>query len=138
MHSLQPLSPAEEQVMFALWQLPAPVQRIDLQKALAPRCRWAAPTLLNFLYRMEQKGYVRSEKQGNRNLYTPLIRRQDYAAARFSALLEGLCGGSLCCLVDILENSGRLDLPAMEALRSHLDTLIAESPEYSDYYDTWQ
>ena len=66
------------------------------------------------------------------------MRRQDYAAARAQELLELFCGGSMSRLVDALEDSGRLELPALEALRSHLDTMIAESSAYGDYYDTWQ
>ena len=41
-------------------------------------------------------------------------------------------------LVDALEDSGRLELPALEALRSHLDSMITENSSYGDYYDTWQ
>ena len=41
-------------------------------------------------------------------------------------------------LLDALEDSGRLELPALEALRSHLDSMITENSSYGDYYDTWQ
>lgn len=134
----QELSRSEELVMAALWQLPQPARRADIQKQLAGSANWADTTLCNFLYRLEKKGYVKTEKEQNHNCYTALVRRQDYAAARAQELLELFCGGSMSRLVDALEDSGRLELPALEALRSHLDTMIAENSAYGDYYDTWQ
>lgn len=134
----QELSRSEELVMAALWQLPQPARRADIQKQLHGRADWADTTLLNFLYRLEKKGYVKAEKEQNHNGYTALVRRQDYAAACAQELLDLFCGGSMSRLVDALEDSGRLELPALEALRSHLDTMIAESSAYGDYYDTWQ
>ena len=52
--------------------------------------------------------------------------------------MDLFCGGSMSHLLDALEDSGRLELPALEALRSHLDSMITENSSYGDYYDTWQ
>lgn len=131
------LSASEELVMAALWQARLPAQRIDLQKLLKPAHSWADSTLINFLYRLEEKGFVRREQQGNRNLYTPLVRREDYAAARLTELARLFGGGSLTGLLDALANAGQLDLPTMEGMRDHLNTMIADSPEFSEYYDHW-
>ena len=46
------LSRSEELVMAALWQLPQPARRADIQKQLRSRAAWADSTLLNFLYRL--------------------------------------------------------------------------------------
>lgn len=130
------LSRSEELVMAALWKLPQPARRSDIQKQLA--ADWADTTLLSFLHRLEAKGFVRCEKQGGHNGYTALVRGQDYAARRARELLEIFCGGSMSRLLDAMEDSGYLELPALEALRNHLDTMIAENSAYGDYYDTWQ
>lgn len=135
---LKKLSASEELVMAALWRVRLPAQRIDLQKALRPAHDWADSTLINFLYRLEEKGYIRREQEANHNLYTPLVRREDYAAARILELTKELCGGSLTELLDTLADAGRLNLPAMEALRDHLNTMISDSPEFGDYYDHWE
>ena len=45
----QPLSPAEEQVLLALWDCPAPVTRRDISEKLTAT-GWAPATVLNFLY----------------------------------------------------------------------------------------
>ena len=68
----QPLSPAEEQVLLAVWACRPPATRRDIGEKLAAR-GWAPATVLNFLYRLEKKGWVKSGKDQNRNIYTPTI-----------------------------------------------------------------
>ena len=64
--SVKPLSAAEEQVMLAVWACRAPVTRRDIDAKLRAK-GWAPATVLNFLYRLEEKGWVKSGKDGNRN-----------------------------------------------------------------------
>ena len=66
----QPLSPAEEQVLLAVWACRPPATRRDIGEKLAAK-GWAPATVLNFLYRLEKKGWVKSGKDQNRNTYTP-------------------------------------------------------------------
>ena len=68
--TLRPLSAAEEQVMLAVWACPGAAARRDISQKLKAT-GWAAATVLNFLYRLEEKGWVRSAKQGNCNVYVP-------------------------------------------------------------------
>ena len=55
---LKPLSAAEEQVLLALWDCPAPATRRDISEKLTAT-GWAPATVLNFLYRLEEKGWVK-------------------------------------------------------------------------------
>ena len=78
---MEQLSRSEEQVMVALWACSRAATRREIASHLPPECRWADSTLLNFLLRLEKKNFVRTEKQGNKNLYTPLVRRLTYCGA---------------------------------------------------------
>ena len=82
--SVKPLSAAEEQVMLAVWACRAPVTRRDIDAKLRAK-GWAPATVLNFLYRLEEKGWVKSGKDGNRNTYTPAITRRAYNVWRIRA-----------------------------------------------------
>ena len=74
---MKALSTSEEQVMAALWACGKPATRRQIAAKLPPDCVWADSTLLNFLLRLEAKGYVRPEKEGNKNIYKcPLLRHQ--------------------------------------------------------------
>ena len=77
---MEQLSRSEEQVMAALWACSRAATRREIAAQLPPACRWADSTLLNFLLRLEKKKFVRTEKQGNKNLYTPLVRRLTFPA----------------------------------------------------------
>ena len=92
---MKALSTSEEQVMAALWACGKPATRRQIAAKLPPDCVWADSTLLNFLLRLEAKGYVRPEKQGNKNIYTPLVRRVTYCGAVSAAHLQTLYGGDL-------------------------------------------
>ena len=60
---LKPLSAAEEQVLLALWDCPAPATRRDISEKLTAT-GWAPATVLNFVYRLEEKGWVKGGKAG--------------------------------------------------------------------------
>ena len=68
---LKPLSAAEEQVLLAVWDCPAPATRRDIIEKLTAT-GWAPATVLNFLYRLEEKGWVKGGKAGAR---TPICPR---------------------------------------------------------------
>ena len=92
--TLRPLSAAEEQVMLAVWACPGAAARRDISQKLKAT-GWAAATVLNFLYRLEEKGWVRSAKQGNCNVYVPLVTRRATACT--------VCGsGWIPCLTATL------------------------------------
>ena len=63
---LRPLSAAEEQVMLAVWACREPATRRDIDEKLRSK-GWAPATVLNFLYRLEEKGWVKSGKHIEKN-----------------------------------------------------------------------
>ena len=84
------LPDAELEVMQALWSLGEyPAHTADIAARL--NRDWKAPTLLKLLSRLEERGFVRGEKEGRSNGYTPLVNRPDYLAAESRSFLE------LCC-----------------------------------------
>ena len=87
---MEQLSRSEEQVMVALWACEQAATRRQIAANLPAECRWADSTLLNFLLRLEKKHFVRTEKQGNKNIYTPLVRRVTYCGAVSAAHLQTL------------------------------------------------
>ena len=84
--SVKPLSAAEEQVMLAVWACRAPVTRRDIDEKLRAK-GWAPATVLNFLYRLDEKGWVKSGKDGNHF-------GGDLAAAVHALVSESGCGQS--------------------------------------------
>lgn len=129
---METLSRSEEQVMVALWECGRPATRRQIAAQLPAGNTWADSTLLNFLLRLEKKGFVRPQRQGNKNLYTPLVRRVTYCGAVSAGHLQALYGGDLRRMLTALTDTGRLSTAELERLLRWLDTYLAEHPEY-DY-----
>lgn len=130
--ALRPLSPAEEQVMLALWDCRAPAQRREIGEKLADK-GWAAATVLNFLYRLEEKGWVKRSKTGSRNLYTPAVTRRAYGVFCMRQRLDTLFGGDLTQAVrSLVSESGCSASQLAEAVRL-LEQKQAEAEEYEMY-----
>lgn len=129
---MEQLSRSEEQVMVALWACGQPATRRGIAAHLPQGCQWADSTLLNFLLRLEGKRFVAVQKQGNKNLYTPLVRRVTYCGATSQAHLQTLYGGDIRAMVAALTDTGRLDYAATDRLLRWLGNYQAAHPEY-DY-----
>lgn len=129
---METLSRSEEQVMTALWECGRSATRREIAAKLPLDCHWADTTLLNFLLRLEKKSFVRSEKQGNKNLYTPLVRRLTYCGAVSEAHLRTLYGGDLRGFVRALAGANRISYADIERLLRWLGEYQAANPEY-DY-----
>ena len=130
---MEALSPSERQVLLALYRCGGKATRHQIQLKLPPRCKWADTTVLNFLYRLERKGYVTGEKEANRNLYRPTLGRQAFLADQADRLLEELFEGRVAGMLEALVARGNLELEDLEELRSWLDEQILELGDY----DRW-
>ena len=58
------LPDAEYDVMAAIWDAEPPVNTAYLMEAVGREKGWKAPTLISFLVRLEDRGFIVSEKKG--------------------------------------------------------------------------
>lgn len=110
------LSDAELDVMLAVWQNRPPVLRSDLEEQLKSH-NWADTTVLTRLSKLVEKGYLSLERQGRRNLYTPLVSERDYRRWANRSFLGKMYQSSLRRMVASLVESSDLtdrDLQELE------------------------
>ena len=69
------LPEAEFEVMNAIWNGTPPVNTAYLMEAVGKDKGWKAPTLISFLVRLQDRGYISSEKKGKERYYTPVAER---------------------------------------------------------------
>ncbi len=112
------LPEAEQEVMLAVWQLPAPVTA-DLVMEKIHR-DWGKTTLLNLMTRLCQRGYLSVEKQGRTNLYTPLVSRDAYLQWESGNFLHRVHAGSLTNLVASLYDGKSITKEDLEQLRKFI------------------
>jgi len=76
--SMKRLPDAELEIMNVLWEADCPLSRADIESGLAESKAWAPTTVLTFLSRLMEKGYVLCEKHGRFNMYAAGVSKQQY------------------------------------------------------------
>ena len=96
------LPDAEFDVMAAMWAGEPPVNTAYLMEAVGKDKGLKATTLISFLVRLEDRGYIVSEKKGKERYYTPVADRDKYMQAVTEDFVEHYHGGSFVHLMDTL------------------------------------
>jgi predicted transcriptional regulator len=71
-------------------------------RAIGNKKGWRAPTLISFLVRLEDRGFIRSEKVGKERQYYPIVSRKAYMVQLTRRFLKQYHGGSLMSFLDNL------------------------------------
>ena len=106
MKKLSSLPDGELEIMQIIWQAEPPVSRGVIEEVLNGRRKRAPSTILTFLTRLCERGFLSVERRGRTNLYTPLVSQKDYLAGESRRMLDRLYGGSLSAFAVSLSDSG--------------------------------
>jgi BlaI family penicillinase repressor len=120
------LPEAELTVMRAVWRLQHPAATGEIHALLEQERPWNLSALQTLLSRLTQKGFLRGEKKGRQNAYTPLVSEGDYLAFENRPFLQGR---GLPGLVACLYESRCVSRQELEELRTFLDRAIAGEEE---------
>ncbi len=118
---MQKISDAELEIMKIVW---ANEEKTTLFPYLMNKLEekeksWQKNTLITLLRRLINKGFLKANKIGRRNEYTPLVSEIDYQTAQTQNFLEKIYEGSVTGLVsnlisgDLLENNEYEELKAL-------------------------
>lgn len=114
------LPDSELELMQAIWHCEPPVSRSDLESHLSKERHLAPTTILTFLTRLCEKGFLAVERHGKTNCYTPLVSEKEYLAHESRSILNRLYGGSLKAFATSLVDSG-ISKEEIETLRVMLE-----------------
>lgn len=120
------LGSAELEVLRVLWD-EGPRTVRDVMQSLHGRGRKVAyTTVLTMLSRLEQKGFVASNRSGQAYVYRAKVSRSRVTRSRLESLLEELYDGAAGPLVLQLLQSERLSADEIAELRALVERLDAE------------
>ena len=113
---------AELEIMMAIWEAGKPVSRLEIDSKIAEK-NWQAPTVLKFLSRLTEKGFLKCEKiEGSKmNLYTPLISEEEYLEFESKSVLGKFCGRSVKSLVANLYENNTINDSELDELQKFID-----------------
>lgn len=122
------LTEAEWAVMECLWEKEPRTGR-EAAAWLGKRMGWTRSTCLTLLRRLEAKGAVAGEADGERKAFRPLIRREDAALRETESLLDRVYKGSLSLMVSSLTKKQPLRQEEIDELYSILREMEAGSDD---------
>lgn len=122
------LTDAEWAVMECLWEKEPRTGR-EASQWLGKRMGWTRSTSLTLLRRLEAKGAVAGEADGERKAFRPLIRREDAALRETESLLDRVYKGSLSLMVSSLTKKQPLRQEEIDELYSILRQMEAGSDD---------
>lgn len=121
---MQKLSESELSIMMKIWDENKPLYLEEIIELLKEH-NWAESTVRNFLSRIIDKGYLRTEKDGRKNVYIPLVS-QDYINKKSKGIIEKLYDNSVKKFVVELYESNSIDNDDLLELKKYLDEKIEE------------
>ena len=94
------LPDTEYDVMCAIWAGELPITTGYLMQVLGNDRNWKTPTLISFLQRLEERGFIASFKRGRERCYFPLADQKRYLEAVTKRFMEKYHGGSFISMMD--------------------------------------
>ena len=111
------LPDSELEIMMIIWDYNKPVTRFEIEERMEKGKKLSPTTILSFLSRLQEKGFVEVRKSGKNNVYLALVEREDYRKVESRNVLKRLyqnsAGNFLAALYDGESLSGE-DLRELE------------------------
>lgn len=128
MEEIKRLPDAELEIMLVIWRSHGPVSSSYILELLKDKRDWALATLMTVLSRLVDKGFLRCEKEGRNNRYSPVISEAEYKESEGKSTLVKLFDNSIQNMVMSLYNGKAINKNDLQELREMLDKVEGEEP----------
>lgn len=81
---------SELEIMMIVWELDKPVTRFEIEAQMEDERKLSPTTILSFLSRLQEKGFLEVRKSGKNNVYIALIDKESYMQAESRNILKRL------------------------------------------------
>lgn len=112
---------AELELMMVIWNSVQPVSRMDIETKMENHRDVVPSTILSLLSRLEKRGFLRKEKQGNVNYYYALVEKAEYLQEEGQRVLDKMFDSSLKNFVSALYDGKGLNEKEIAELRAFID-----------------
>jgi len=113
------LPDAELEIMKIVWAENGETTSAAIMEKL--KKEWAATTVLNFLARLIDRGFLSVRRNGKSNIYAPIICEEDYLESESKSFLEKLHGNSLKSLVASLYGGKAISRGDLDELKQFIN-----------------
>lgn len=115
------LPDSELELMMIIWDTGTPITRTEIEEKLPAERRISSTTVLSFLTRLQEKGFVQVQKIGRNNVYEALISKEEYLRAESRSIWKRLYQGSVKNFMTALSDGEELSDQDLEELQEFLN-----------------
>lgn len=126
MKQIKRLPESELDIMMIIWESGGPVTSAYVMERLPKERKWANTTVLNFLARLVDRGFLDISKKGRINYYRPLIDENDYLYQESKSFLDRMHMGSLKNFVAALYDGSAVSKEELEKLKNYVEEVTRE------------
>lgn len=121
--TIQKLPESELDIMIVLWKQKNDMSRSEIEKIVNQKKTLAPTTILTLLSRLEKRGFVSVNRDGNLNKYRWLVSQEEYQQKEGKGMLEKLYGNSVKNFVAALYQGREIDDEDLKELEGFLKEL---------------
>lgn len=114
------LPDSELEIMMIIWELDKPVTRTEIEEKMVSDRKLSPTTILSFLSRLQEKGFLAMEKEGKNNVYIALIDKEIYIQKESWNVLKRLYDNSPKKFLEAICENGNLADAELEELEEYI------------------
>ena len=131
MTKIKDLSAAELEVMKVLWEKEVAAVK-EVQQELSHKKTWQYTTVLTFIVRLYNKGYLKRKKEGMAYIYSPALPEKKTMRKMVEDFVDRVFDGNLTPLMNYLSESNKLKPAEVTALKNLVAVLNEEAKDGRD------
>lgn len=115
------LPDSELEIMMIIWELDKPVTRLEIEEQMDKERKLSPTTILSFLSRLQEKGFLEVRKSGKNNVYVALIDKEGYMQKESKNILKKLYNNSVKSFLVSLYDGDNLSEDDLKELADYLN-----------------
>lgn len=115
------LPDSELELMMIIWDAEGSVTRSEIENRLPTERKLSATTVLSFLSRLQEKGFLEVERDGKTNRYRPLVEKETYLREESRSIWKRLYQNSVGNFMTALGSGEELSDRDLDELQEFLD-----------------
>lgn len=115
------LPDSELEIMMIIWELDKPVTRFEIEDRLDEERKLSPTTILSFLSRLQEKGFLEVQKSGKNNVYIARVDKESYMQKESKNILKRLYNNSAKNFLAALYDGDNLSEEDVNELMNYLN-----------------
>ena len=118
---MKKLPDSELEIMLIIWEYERPVTRFEIEDKLDEERNLSPTTILSFLSRLQEKGFLEVSKEGKNNVYSAIIDKESYTQEESKNMLKKLYKNSVKNFLASLYDGNNLSEEDLQELEAYIE-----------------